>query len=213
MAFKCVIFDFDGTLADTEERALFIYNSLAEKYNYNTITKEELHQIKHLNIKEIIELVNMPLVKLPKIIKQGQKLLKKEMENIKPFEPELKTVLSEIKSKVKYMGVITSNSNRNVKSFMRNQEIKMFNFIESSPLMGKELKINSVARKYSLEKSDILYVGDETRDILSCKKAGVAVAAVSWGYNYPDALLKEEPDYLIHELREIINIIDNENGE
>ncbi len=207
MAFQCVIFDFDGTLADTEERALYIYNSLAEKYNYKSITREELHKIKHLNIKEIIETVEIPLKKLPKIIKHGQKLLKNEMHTIKPFDEKLEEILIELKKRVKVMGIITSNSNRNVKAFMRNQHIDSFDFIESSPLMSKEIKISSTARKYSIPKSDILYVGDESRDIAACKKAGVKCAAVTWGYNYPEALLKESPDYMIEDLTSLIEIV------
>jgi len=207
MAFQCVIFDFDGTLADTEERALYIYNSLAEKYSYKSITREELHKIKHLNIKEIIETVEIPLKKLPKIIKHGQKLLKNEMHTIKPFDEKLEEILIEIKKRVKVMGIITSNSNRNVKAFMRNQNIDSFDFIESSPLMSKEIKISSTARKYSIPKSDILYVGDESRDIAACKKAGVKCAAVTWGYNYPEALLKESPDYMIDDLTSLIEIV------
>lgn len=41
MAYKCVVFDFDGTLADTEEKTFNIYNDMAEKYKYRKITKEE----------------------------------------------------------------------------------------------------------------------------------------------------------------------------
>ncbi|HAE60854.1 MAG TPA: phosphoglycolate phosphatase [Eubacteriaceae bacterium] len=207
MAFQCVIFDFDGTLADTEERALHIYNSLAEKYSYKSITRDELHKIKHLNIKEIIETVEIPLKKLPKIIKHGQKLLKNEMNSIKPFDDKLDEILLQLKKRVKYIGIITSNSNRNVKAFMKNQNIDSFDFIESSPLMSKEIKINATARKYSIPKSDILYVGDESRDIAACKRAGVKCAAVTWGYNYPEALLKENPDYMIDDLSSLIEIV------
>ena len=39
MAYKCVVFDFDGTLADTEEKTFNIYNDMAEKYKYRKITK------------------------------------------------------------------------------------------------------------------------------------------------------------------------------
>jgi phosphoglycolate phosphatase-like HAD superfamily hydrolase len=42
-----------------------------------------------------------------------------------------------------------------------------------------------------------VYVGDEVRDIVAARKAGVDVAAVSWGYNTREVLAKHEPDYLI----------------
>ena len=40
MKYKYVIFDFDGTLADTEEANFVIYQKLAEKYNLRNITMD-----------------------------------------------------------------------------------------------------------------------------------------------------------------------------
>ncbi|MBF7097813.1 HAD-IA family hydrolase [Alkalibacter mobilis] len=207
MKYKCVIFDFDGTLADTEDAALKIYNGLAEKYEYSKISKQDLHRFKRLNLMEILDLTKIPLTKLPKIIKNGQKLLKREMEHIRPFDKNIKEILMEIKMEAGCLGIITSNSKKNVKAFMKEMDIGFFDFIVSSPLMTKESRINSIARKYGLQKSDILYVGDETRDILACKKAGVSCAAVTWGYNYPEILIKENPDYMIEDLGELLDII------
>jgi len=38
MMMRVAIFDFDGTLADTEEANFVIYQKLAEKYNLRNIT-------------------------------------------------------------------------------------------------------------------------------------------------------------------------------
>ena len=35
---------------------------------------------------------------------------------------------------------------------------------------------------------DVVYVGDETRDIVAARKLGIRVAAVTWGYNSSEAL-------------------------
>ncbi|WP_159102347.1 HAD hydrolase-like protein [Caldalkalibacillus mannanilyticus] len=50
--FKHVIFDFDGTIADSIDLSLVIYNELAQKYHYRTITIEELREMNNLPIKE-----------------------------------------------------------------------------------------------------------------------------------------------------------------
>jgi phosphoglycolate phosphatase len=39
-AIRCIIFDFDGTIADTEHFAFNISNELAERYNFRKITRE-----------------------------------------------------------------------------------------------------------------------------------------------------------------------------
>ena len=37
MAYKCVCFDFDGTLADTEALMLKVYNEMARRYRLEAI--------------------------------------------------------------------------------------------------------------------------------------------------------------------------------
>jgi len=43
----------------------------------------------------------------------------------------------------------------------------------------------------------MLYVGDEIRDIRAARKVGIAVAAVTWGFNSQEALAAENPDFLV----------------
>lgn len=207
MLYKCIIFDFDGTLADTENQVFTIYNSLADKYKYKKITKEDLHKIKNSNFVEIMKLIDIPYTSLPKIVKEGQRYLKNSMGSIQPFQQDIKDVLVNLRSNIDVMGIITSNTSKNVKKFIANEDIDLFDFVESSPLLGKEMKINSVCKKHKLNKEEVLYIGDETRDIDACKHAQVKCAAVTWGYNYPETLIKHNPDYLIKNLNDILDIL------
>jgi phosphoglycolate phosphatase-like HAD superfamily hydrolase len=47
-----------------------------------------------------------------------------------------------------------------------------------------------VLREQSLQPADILYVGDEVRDVEACQKVGVKIIAVTWGLNSQEALEK-----------------------
>ncbi|MNC56395.1 Pyrophosphatase PpaX [compost metagenome] len=51
-------------------------------------------------------------------------------------------------------------------------------------------------------------VGDSPVDIQSAKAAGVRVAAVAWSLKGEDALRKYEPDYIIHDMKDIFDIVD-----
>ena len=57
MKYKYVLFDFDGTLADTEEANFVIYQKLAEKYNLRNITIDELGHIKKISARELMAYV------------------------------------------------------------------------------------------------------------------------------------------------------------
>ena len=57
-----------------------------------------------------------------------------------------------------------------------------------------------------LKLSEMIYIGDETRDIQAAKKAGIRSAAVTWGYNSRKALEAQSPDYLIHSPQELFHL-------
>ncbi|MGL4606936.1 MAG: HAD-IA family hydrolase [Eubacteriaceae bacterium] len=216
MAYKCVVFDFDGTLADTEEKAFKIYNQLASKYKYSTVTMEELQHIKNLHIKEIMEIVNIPFYRLPRVLGEGQKMMREESDEIRSFSPNIEDFFEELRGITTTVGILTSNIEKTVSRFLETYQLKEeIDFIMCSAMMSKSKKIKKVLRKFDLDKSEMLYVGDETRDIDACKKVGVDVAAVTWGYNTELALKRCEPTYMINDLWEVTKLVErklnNEN--
>ena len=203
---RCIIFDFDGTLADTEQFSLNIYNELAEKYNFNKFTKQQYEEAKKLPFSKGLALTGVPASQIVPLLNKGQKLLKAQINNVEPFTDKLKEIIESLKQQVEYVGIISSNTKKNIKRFLKNMDIEV-DFIKSSPLFTKEIKITNIMHKLKLQQKDILYVGDETRDIISSNKAGVYSAGVTWGYNSAEMLEKENPTYLINQLSEIFDII------
>jgi phosphoglycolate phosphatase-like HAD superfamily hydrolase len=63
------------------------------------------------------------------------------------------------------------------------------------------MKINN------LSSEEVIYVGDETRDIEASKKINIKVIAVSWGFNSGEVLAKHNPDFLIHKPSELIEVL------
>ena len=58
-----------------------------------------------------------------------------------------------------------------------------------------------------ITEKDMLYVGDEQRDVAACKKAGVNVIWVSWGYDVIETVKKDAPDYMVHKPIEIVQVV------
>jgi phosphoglycolate phosphatase len=73
-------------------------------------------------------------------------------------------------------------------------------------LFGKDKLITKFLKKYNLNASEILYVGDETRDIVACQKVGVKIAWVEWGYDTKEAAAAVNPDYLAASPRDILSV-------
>ncbi len=90
----------------------------------------------------------------------------------------------------------------------------MFDFISvGSGLFGKRRTLNKVIKQHNLKKDDILYVGDEVRDIEASRGVGIAVASVTWGYNSRKVLQAYGPDYLIDQPQELLHILKDMNTE
>ena len=60
-----------------------------------------------------------------------------------------------------------------------------------------------------LKDEEILYVGDEVRDVVSAHKANIAIASVTYGYNTKEYLSSENPTYFIDSLKELSDIVKN----
>lgn len=207
--YKYVFFDFDGTLADTEEVNFVIYQKLAEKYNLRNITLDELGHIKKMSAKELMEYVELKKRYLPFILKRGKKLLNQDIKNVKLCKPDILETIKSIKGMGIKVAIITTNSKANVKMFLEKHNADYFDYISSSTMFGKESKIKKLVKKEKLDDSQVLYVGDEIRDIYAANRAGIDIASVTWGYNTIESLTKNKPQYLIHEPIELLNICKN----
>lgn len=204
----CVfIFDFDGTIADTFKKILEISNKLSKEFNFKEIEPHQEEEMKGKTSQEITKLLKVPVMKIPAIIAKAKKELNKEISNVEPTEG-LQEILLELKKWCKGIGILTSNSSDNVMKFLNNHDLDIFDFITTtSKIWSKNTGLKKLIHKYGYNPKEVLYVGDETRDIEAAKKAGIKVAAVTWGYNTTEALKKHNPDYIINQPKELLKIL------
>ncbi|MEM1395138.1 MAG: HAD-IA family hydrolase [Cyanobacteria bacterium P01_D01_bin.116] len=208
MTQKVIIFDFDGTIADTVDALVNIANSLALEFNYAQITPEEFLILRNLTSREIFKYSGIPLFKIPFLLKKVKKELKNKIPELKPI-PEIEETLVELKENGNRLGIITSNSKSNVKEFLKiNNLDNLFEFVHTGvTIFGKTTIINNVLKQKQIKIQEVIYVGDETRDIEASKKAQIKICSVTWGFNSEEALAKQNPDFLIHHPRELVEII------
>ncbi|MBI1242792.1 HAD-IA family hydrolase [Umezakia ovalisporum] len=208
MTQKVIIFDFDGTIADTVDALVSIANRLALEFGYIQITPDQLALLRNFTSREIIKYSGISLFKIPFLLKKVKGELKHKIREFKPI-PGISAALMELQNEGYRLGIITSNSEDNVTDFLKNNELdQLFDFIYSGvTIFGKTTIINNVLRQKQLKTQEVIYVGDETRDIEASKKANIKVIAVTWGFNSPEALAKQNPDFLINQPTELLEAI------
>jgi phosphoglycolate phosphatase len=202
-----LIFDFDGTIADTFQYLIEIGNRLSKEFDFNRIEPDEVEDLKDKNVHETIRHLDIPFLKIPMIVAKAKKELHKEIESVKPIEG-LKEILQQLKSLGFKMGILSSNSLKNVMGFLENNDLDLFDFIHSnSKIWSKNRCLKTLLTENRLKLSQAIYIGDETRDIIAAQKAGMRCAAVTWGYNSKKALQAHHPDYLIHDPQDLFQLV------
>lgn len=205
MKYRVMLFDFDGTVADTFRAAIEIFRQLAEEFNLRRLDEEEIEVARDMRTREFMKFMGVPMTQLPALASRGVKALHAKIREVQPITgmPE---VLEELNKRGITLGIVTSNAEENVADFLRLHRIEHFSFVRtSSRLFGKAHEIRFLIRKYRFDKKEILFVGDETRDIEAAKKVGIHMAAVSWGYNSRRVLESLEPEYLLDRPAELLN--------
>ena len=203
---KMLVFDFDGTLADTFQHTMRITNILSDEFKFKKVYDHEIEFLKGKTIHEIIKHLKVPILKIPSIVTKARRELHKQIDSIQPIEG-LKEVLPQFKQAGLRLGILTTNSQENVEKFLEMHDLKIFDFIVStSRVWGKNYGLTKLIKQEGLSPADILYVGDETRDIEAAQKSGVRVVAVTWGYNSHNVLERFQPDFIAHTPAQLFDI-------
>lgn len=204
---KVIIFDFDGTIADSMMAIIGIVNSLASKYSFDPIPEKEIKGLQNLSFSKLIKEKKISKWKWLLIFWEGRKKFQKIIAQIKPF-PECPEIIKKLKEQGFVLGIITSNLEKSVREFLKNNGLDIFDFVLSrNGLSGKDKTIRKAIRKFNFQPEEVIYVGDEIRDVVAAKKAGVDCISVSWGYNSRESLLENNPTYLVDRPEEILSLL------
>lgn len=198
-----VIFDFDGTIADS----MWVIVSIYEKLLGATVTPEQLEHIRGLSAAQAIKELKVPLWKAPRLLTQGKKIMTAHMPEIQPCAgmPEL---IAELANQGYPLRIMSSNSVENVHVFLKHYQLeRYFASIDGSiGLFVKAPALRKLIKQHAIPKNEVFYVGDEARDIDGAKKAHVPIISVGWGYNSPSLLQSQKPDYFVMKPTEILPI-------
>lgn len=205
---SAIIFDFDGTLADTLTEARIVLNEMADEFSFTPITAEEVAGLRGLTVDGLIKHLGIKRRHVPIILARGRRALRSRIAQIQPHTGIL-SILPKLREHSKHFGILTSNSSENVELFLETHGIRdLFTFISSTTaLKGKSRHLRSIARTFSVTPSSMLYIGDEVRDINAATKATVPSVAVDWGFNSAQSLATCRPTHLISNPSQLLEIV------
>jgi phosphoglycolate phosphatase-like HAD superfamily hydrolase len=192
-----VIFDFDGTLANSVDLMFDLYNSHVDEFGYLPIEREEFSALRRMGYAKAMRLKKVKARRLPKIALTLSREMHDRMDVVSPYEGIIE-MLTKLKSKGLTIGVLTSNQASLVNEFFQKHSFPDFDFVVSEKtIFGKDKALKKIIKRFELDKSQVLYVGDEPRDVSASRKAKIKVIGVSWGLAGTEGFEKIKPDYLV----------------
>ncbi|RYD02009.1 hypothetical protein N752_26515 [Desulforamulus aquiferis] len=204
---KYIIFDFDGTLVDSKEVFISVYNQLANKYKFKLLKTEDIEPLRRLSIPERCKYLNFPLYRLPFFALEIYKLYEASDKELIMIEG-INNLLSKLAASGYKIAIISSNAEKNIRAFLDKKQItEVSDILCSNNIFGKDKIINKFLSAKGLKPSEAIYVGDELRDIVASKKAKVKIIWVDWGYDIIEMANKEGPDYMANSPEDILKIV------
>ena len=203
-----IVFDFDGTIADTIDFALNAFNRVAADFNLPVMGEEDRKAIKEKGFREILKVYKVSKLQLPQIILRVRKEMSHSIAQMNPIAG-MAEALQELNAAGYRLGILTSNSPENVGEFLTAHGLAdLFDFIYSEKsLFGKSTVIKHLLKQEKIAKNSMVYVGDETRDVEASHKAGIPVIAVTWGLNGKQTLADSKPDRLAERPDELLEFV------
>ena len=208
---KVLIFDFDGTIADTLPYTFSKIIKLSKKYKVKGSEEEIIEKIRLKNPSQLMKEFKISWFKIPIIlweIHQAQKDLYSNIDKIKIF-PEIKLVLKKLKKRDVRLFIYSSNIKKNIEKFLKKEKIDNYfeNVYVGKSLLGKDKDLLNILKKEKIKKDEVIYIADEIRDVLACQKAKIKMIGVLWGLAGERGLKETEVDYLVKKPAEILKLI------
>lgn len=198
---KAVIFDFDGTIADSFTIFLDALKAVASQAP--DLSTAAIDDLRKSTTKEIIKKLGIKPWQIPRLIVKGRQEISNRMNQISAFEgmPEL---LRQLTTQYEIF-ILSTNSAENISNFLAKHDLAetVIKVYGSIGLMGKSASLKKLLAKQKYTPEECIYVGDETRDIDAAHKTGLPCVAVKWGFNHPDVLATFQPEAMAGSPKEL----------
>lgn len=202
---RVVIFDFDGTIADSAPMIRAIYADLAAKNNWRVLTEEDYQDLRKGSLSEARKWSGIHWWQFPIVIHSAKKLMQLEAEKVDLF-PGVVKLLKELKQDGHELYVLSRNSPETIIHVLERYDLQDTLKImrrRKRTFGSKGAAIRSLIKKNNYDKTNVWMVGDEVRDIVAGKSAGVNSIGVSWGIQDVSILERYHPTHLVYTIEEL----------
>ena len=210
MQCKLIIFDFDGTLANSFPVVLNMLDELAQKFNTKKLDHADIPRLRNYTPQKIMKIHNVRLWKVPAILKFTRTRMRSDAHRIHKFDG-IDEVLRELHERNIKLGIVTTNTRGIVEQVLGPEIFKLISyFLGEVSLFGKPKALKKMLTLSGVENSETLAIGDEIRDLDAATKVNIPFGAVLWGFASPEAMGARNPNFTFSQPGQILELIENQ---
>lgn len=200
-----IIFDFDGTIADSFD---YVAGFLAGESKASKLDDQQKAGLRGQPMAAMARQLGHHWWQLPRLFFRGRQRMGQAIKHVKPFTgmPE---VIRKLHEEGHELFIVSSNAAGTVRAFLADQKLNSC-FLEvygGISLFGKAPALRRLLRNQHIQRGNAVYVGDELRDVQAAQSVKLHVIAVTWGFARPDDLKALKPTAIAQNPTDLINVI------
>ncbi|RFA34769.1 hypothetical protein CAI16_10315 [Virgibacillus dokdonensis] len=210
--YKNIIFDFDGTLADSKQCSVLATQNAFKALRLHIPSADTIEHYMGIPIE-----TSFKKMADRELLKDEYKLLLQTFrEQYKQLESDLLTVFKNIPEVLhkmvleeKLLFVLSSKKTDVLKRNLQSLNIDTYfhDIIGSDKVSHYKPHpdgILNIVEQYHLKKEETVMVGDAIYDLQMAKAAAISSCGVTWGSHKREQLTEEKPDHLIDEVMQLV---------
>ena len=204
-----VILDYDGMLADTLDGLISSGQEACNRLGViHLVTKEDISNLEIMSFPTYGRACEVPEHLIGEFVEICLNILA-ENESPPAIFPGLREVVEHFSTQNHKLAIVTTNSSQNVHAFLTRHGLdSLVHAVYSADMPGSKAQKISLAREcFAVNGESVFMIGDALSDVRAAKEAGVTSIAVTWGHQSVETLGRGEPDFVVDNPRELIDII------
>lgn len=205
MRFNNIIFDFDGTLVNSQPGVVKAFKKVVKELTAKKITEQEIAQLIGAPLAQIISILLNTNDEA--IINRGQDLFKEYYSKEGLYQnivyPGIKGMLESLKNQSRQLFVVSNKIELFMNKILEQHDLKKyFTLILGTDGTDTQSKkpdqVKYLLTRHKLKKQETVMVGDTENDIMAAKQNFIYSIGTSWGYGPKDNLVRAKADKICH---------------
>jgi HAD superfamily hydrolase (TIGR01509 family) len=212
----CIVFDFDGTLADTFAGIERCVNLTLQHFGLPGVDRQVLRPTIGLSLEVVFRTVidaALPNSTITDMVVAYRRRYPQEAPALTTLFPGIPALLEAATAQGRTLAIATSKASSNILPMLRALAIDgLFEVVCSDDLVERRKPypdmVHFIAERTGVAPRRMLVVGDTRYDIEMGAAAGAGTCAVSWGNHSREELLAVGPTYLVDTVPGLADVLD-----